>query len=80
VFLSTINTWLADLVAERSDANLHVLRQVLELLALLKAATWAGLTASGLCVTVRKAAGHRNRDVVGKATALLKVRPSGLGC
>jgi hypothetical protein len=73
VFLSTLNTWLADLVVERSDANLHVLKQVLQLLGLLKAATWAGVTASGLCVTVRKAVGHRNRDVVATATALIKV-------
>lgn len=73
VFLSTLNTWLADLVVERSDANLHVLVKLLEVLALLKAASWAGLTASGLCVTVKKAAGHRNREVVNKSTALLKV-------
>lgn len=74
VFLSTLNTWLADLVVERSDANLHVLLKVLEVLAMLKGASWAGLTASGLCVTVKKAAGHRNRDVLNKSTALLKVR------
>jgi hypothetical protein len=74
VFLSTLNTWLADLVVERSDANLHVLLKVLEVLAMLKAASWAGLTASGLCVTVKKAAGHRNRDVLNKSAALLKVR------
>jgi hypothetical protein len=74
VFLSTLNAWLADLVVERSDANLHVLLKVLEVLAMLKAASWAGLAASGLCVTVKKAAGHRNRDVLNKSAALLKVR------
>lgn len=74
VFLSTLNTWLADLVVERSDANLHVLLRLLEVLAALKAAAWAGLTAAGLCMTVKKAAGHRNRDVASKSAALLKVR------
>lgn len=61
-------------MVERSDANLHVLLRLLEMLASLKAAAWAGLTAAGLCVTVKKAAGHRNRDVASKSAALLKVR------
>lgn len=73
VFLSTLNTWVADLVVERSDANLPVLLKLLELLAALKAASWAGLTASGLCVTAKKAAGHRNKEVASKSAALLKV-------
>lgn len=73
VFLSLLNTWLADLVVERSDANLHVLLKLLEVLALLRSASWAGLTSSGLCVTVKKATGHRNRDVGNKSTGLLKV-------
>lgn len=61
-------------MVERSDANLHVLLRLLEMLASLKAAAWAGLTAAGLCATVKKAAGHRNRDVASKSAALLKVR------
>lgn len=77
VFLSTLNNWLADLVVERSDANLHVLLRLLEVLAALKPATWAALTASGLCVTLKKGAGHRNREVASKSSALLKVRHAG---
>ena len=60
-------------MAEHSGADLHVL-SLLEVLASLKAATWAALTASGLDVTLQQATRHRDRDVARKCTALLEVR------
>jgi len=75
LFLGTLNTWLSELIGERSDANLHVLRKLLEVLQKLPAANYAVLQATGLLVSLHKACKHRQRDVAQTATAIAKVSP-----
>lgn len=72
-FLETLRSWLAELLPERSDANLHVTHKIMELMAKLTS-SWAAISAvSGLMDTVRAASEHRNREVAQMGTALRKV-------
>jgi len=73
LLLGTFNSWLLELVGERSDANLHVLRKLLEVLQKLPAASYTVLQAAGLLVSLDKACKHRQRDVAQTATSIAKV-------
>jgi hypothetical protein len=81
LFLSTLNAWLGDLVLERSDANLHILRRLMELLGRLHGASWRGLAASGLLSSIKAAAAHRDREVAQRGADTAKVRSAvSAGC
>lgn len=71
-FLSTLHSWLDELVPERSDANLHVLLKLLELLGKLSS-SWPALSGSSLLDSIKAASEHRSREVAQAAAAIRKV-------
>eukprot|EP00878_Enallax_costatus_P019801 GHUV01020904.1.p1 GENE.GHUV01020904.1~~GHUV01020904.1.p1 ORF type:complete len:1234 (+),score=527.47 GHUV01020904.1:96-3797(+) len=71
-FLEVIRSWLAELLPERSDANLHVTKKTIELMAKLTS-SWAALEAvPGMMDTVKAASEHRNKEVAQLGAALRK--------
>jgi hypothetical protein len=77
-FMATLQSWLAELLPERSDANAHVLLKILELLSRLPDSSWALLGSSGLLESIKTASEHRNREVAQQAAAIRKVRRTSL--
>lgn len=73
-FLSTLHSWLAELLPERSDANAHVLLKILELLSRLPDSSWAALSSCGLLDSIKTASEHRNKEAAQQAAAIRKVR------
>jgi hypothetical protein len=79
-FMSTLHSWLSELLPERSDANAHVLLKVLELLSRLNDSSWALLSSSGLLDSIKTASEHRNKEVAQQAAAIRKVRGATVCC
>ncbi|WIA08913.1 hypothetical protein OEZ85_008331 [Tetradesmus obliquus] len=71
-FLATLQSWLAELLPERSDANAHVLLKILELLSRLPDSSWALLGSCGLLDSIKAAAEHRNKEVAQAAAPIRK--------
>lgn len=72
-FLEVVCSWLAELLPERSDANLHVTKKLLELLAKLTS-SWAAITAvPSMMDTIKAASEHRSKEVAQMGAAVRKV-------
>ncbi|WIA28969.1 hypothetical protein OEZ86_011504 [Tetradesmus obliquus] len=71
-FLATLQSWLAELLPERSDANAHVLLKILELLGRLPDSSWALLSSCRLLGSIKAAAEHRNKEVAQAAAPIRK--------
>jgi hypothetical protein len=78
--MSTLHSWLSELLPERSDANAHVLLKIVELLSRLNDSSWALLSSSGLLDSIKTASEHRNKEVAQQAAAIRKVRGATVCC